>query len=76
MTRVVVRLLPEPGSRETALLAVGDFARVARLLGYLNGAYGGTLSAYEVMWQDFYALMSGVTGAAPLPPTHEYYVLI
>ena len=76
VTRVVVRLLPEPGSRETALLAVGDFARVARLLGYLNGAYGGTLSAYEVMWQDFYALMSGVTGAAPLPPTHEYYVLI
>jgi len=75
VTQVVVRLLPQPESRETALVGIGDFDRVSRFLGYMNGACGGTLSAYEVMWQDFYSYMTS-TGSAPLSPDFAYYVLI
>jgi FAD/FMN-containing dehydrogenase len=75
VTRVVVRLLPQPESRETALVGIGDFDRVSRFLSYVNGACGGTLSAYEVMWQDFYSFMTSA-GSAPLSPEFAYYVLI
>ena len=55
VTRVVVRLLPQPGSRETALLAVGDFdsgrpiarvfeRRIRRYAECLRGHVAGFLS--------------------------------
>jgi FAD/FMN-containing dehydrogenase len=75
VTRVVARLLPQPESRETALVGLGDFDQVSRFLGYMNGACGGTLSAYEVMWQDFYSFMTSA-GSVPLSPDFAYYVLI
>jgi len=75
VTRVIVRLLPEPGSRETALVASGDFDRVTQFLGYLTGACGGTLSAYEVMWRDFFSFMTEKC-SAPLPADFAYYVLV
>ena len=75
VTRVVVRLVPRPKSRETALIGVGDFGRVCRLLGFLGGACGGTLSAYEVMWRDYYSFISA-DRAAPLPADFPYYVLV
>jgi len=75
VTRVVVRLLAQPASRETALVAIGDFDRVCRFLGYLNGACSGALSAYEVMWRDYYAFITA-TRSAPLPPDFAFYALI
>jgi len=75
VTRVIVRLSAQPASREIALVGIDDFDRVTRLLGYLNGACGNTLSAYEVMWHDYYSFMT-VTRPAPLPPDSAYYVLV
>ncbi len=75
VTRVVVRLVAQPRSRETALVAIDDFARVCEFLGYLNDTCGNTLSAYEVLWHDYYAFITA-SRQAPLPPGSQYYVLV
>ncbi len=54
ITRVVLRLRPTPSSQNTALLAVDDFPAVIKLLHWLDARTAGTLSAFEVMWPDFY----------------------
>lgn len=78
ITRLVLRLVPKPTSRQTALVALGDFTRMARLLNFAAAALGGTLSAFEAMWRSYYEFNTGPgTGRAPpLPPDSPYYVLI
>jgi FAD/FMN-containing dehydrogenase len=57
---------------------VEAFADLPRLLRRLERAFGGTLSAFEVMWSDFYQLVTTppAKGQAPIPHGHAYYVLI
>ena len=78
ITRLVLRLAPRPASRQTALVALPDFASMARLLSIIDSALGGTLSAFEAMWQDFYRFMtaSGTGRAAPVGKDYPYYVLL
>lgn len=78
ITRVVLRLYPAPRSTCTAFVAVPDYARVVSLLRHAQAALGGTLSAYEMMWPDFYTLMTThVPGMPrPLPLGSPAYVLI
>jgi FAD/FMN-containing dehydrogenase len=44
----------------------------------MDGALGGALSAFEVMWNEFYRLVTTppAKGAAPISQDHAYYVLI
>jgi FAD/FMN-containing dehydrogenase len=78
ITRVVLRLHPRPRSQSTAFCAVDDFEQVLALLRHAREWLGSTLSAFEVMWADFYELMTGpATGITPpLPPGAGAYVLI
>ncbi|MGZ5935189.1 MAG: FAD-binding oxidoreductase, partial [Rhizomicrobium sp.] len=78
VTRAVLRLRPKPVSQNMALLAVDEFAHLPRILRNLERGFGGTLSAFEVMWEDFYKLVTTppAKGRAPLPHGHAYYVLI
>lgn len=78
VTRAVVRLRPAPTSQDTAYVAVDQFDALPRLLRHMEAALGGTLSAFEVMWEDFYKLVTRppATGKPPLPDGHPYYVLI
>ncbi len=78
VTRVVVRLHPQPRSQCTAFCAAEDFDRVLALLRHAREWLGSSLSAFEVMWPDFYDLMTGPgTGiAAPVPNGAGAYVLI
>lgn len=78
VTRAVLRLRPLPRSRNTALVAVRQFADVGRLLQVVDASLGGTLSAFEVMWNDFYALITGRNErhGQPLAATHAFYVLL
>jgi FAD/FMN-containing dehydrogenase len=76
VTRVVVKLYPQTSSRQTALLAVDDFEFVVHLLQSMRSGLAGTLSAFEVMWNNYYRDVTGDAGhAAPLPRDHAYYVL-
>jgi FAD/FMN-containing dehydrogenase len=78
VTRAVLRLRPAPGSQSTALVAVPDFAALARLLRHAEARLGGALSAFEVMWPEFYDLVTTppAHGTRILPDGHAFYVLI
>jgi FAD/FMN-containing dehydrogenase len=73
ITRLMLRLRPAWKSQNTALLACRDFAAVIAVLHSLDDALGGTLSAYEVMWQNFYELVADQR--PPLATGYPYYVL-
>ncbi len=78
VTRVVLRLWPAPRSHDAALLAVPDLAGVTRLLAAVDAGLGGCLSAFEVMWQEFYELVTTppAKGRPVLPQGSPYYVLV
>tara|TARA_R110002110_G_scaffold56761_4_gene160971 strand:- start:622 stop:2028 length:1407 start_codon:yes stop_codon:yes gene_type:complete len=78
VTRAVLRLRPKPMSQDTAFVAVDGFDELPKFLRHMERALGGTLSAFEVMWADFYKLVTSepAKGKAPLPDGHPYYVLI
>ena len=78
VTRAVLRLRPKPVSQDTTFVAVEKFDNLPKLLRHMERALGGTLSAYEVMWEDFYKLVTTepAKGRAPIAHGHPYYVLI
>ncbi len=78
VTRAVLRLRPMPRSRHTAMLALDDYQHVQELLALLDAELGGTLSGFEVMWNDFYRfIIDGPSGhRPPLGVEHGYYVLV
>lgn len=77
VTRAVLRLRQAPISQCTALIACPDFDSVTRLLGALEKGLGGMLSTFEVMWPEFYALVTTAParGRPPLAQDHPLYVL-
>jgi FAD/FMN-containing dehydrogenase len=78
VTRAVLRLRPRPASQATALLAVDRFDALAPLLRALESELAGSLSAFEVMWPEFYDLVTTppAAGRPVLPAGHAYYVLV
>jgi len=75
VTRVVLRLERAPRSHDTALVAVDSFEKLTELLSFVEKELGPQLSAFEVMWREFYE----VTTDPPVPPVPQgwdYYVLI
>jgi FAD/FMN-containing dehydrogenase len=77
ITRLVVKLFPRPKTCCSALVALEDFDRVTALLRCARSDLADTLSAFEVMWGNYF---SGVTGEqghrAPLSRDHAYYVML
>ena len=78
VTRAVLRLHEAPRSIETAILAVSSWEAVMTLLRQFDGALAGRLVAFEVMWQNFYALNTGPDSEInpPLSEPAPYYVLM
>jgi FAD/FMN-containing dehydrogenase len=77
VTGVVLRLFPKPQSANTGICAVDDYAGVLELLKRVRRGFGALLSAYEVMWPDFYQLGTVALGRKPpLELGHGVYVLI
>jgi FAD/FMN-containing dehydrogenase len=78
VTRAVLRLRPKPGSTAVALAAVDSFSALPRLLRRVERGLSGGLSAFEVMWEHFYQLVTSppAKGRAPISYGHPYYVLI
>ena len=77
VTKVVLRLFPQPTSRQTALVATNEFESVIALLHGLQNDLAGTLSAYEVMWGDYYQAVTEEGGhRAPLSRDYRYYAVV
>jgi len=78
VTRADLRLVARPRSYGTAFVACPDFNSVVRLLGVLDRGLGGQLSAFEVMWPEFYELTTTAPAinTAILPHGYGMYVLV
>ena len=77
VTRVVIKLFPLPTSRQTALLATASFDSVVNILKTMQSDLAGTLSAYEVMWNNYFSVVT-VEGAhrSPMSRDFPYYLLV
>ena len=78
VTKAVLRLRELPKTQETAIVAADGFAKMPQILKHMDAHLGGTLSAFEVMWNDFYRLVTTPPAKQrpPLSQEHPIYVLI
>ncbi len=78
ITRAVLRLRPALRSRNTAFVAVDDYANVPVLLKHLGSSLGGSLTAFEVLWEDFYdtVVVERDRHPPPVEAGYPWYVLI
>ena len=77
ITRIVLRLHPQPGCTMSALCALPDYASVVRLLGTARRGLGPLLSAFEVMWPDYWQVVTERVGVRPpVSGGHGLYVLV
>ena len=77
ITRLVLRCYPKPRGVCTGLCAVNDYQGVLDLLAAARSGLGSTLSAFEMMWPEFYHLGTQALGRrSPLEPKYGCYVLV
>ena len=78
ITRAVLRCREEVLQAPTCLVSVNSFDGVVNLLKHVDRGLSGHLSAFEVMWQNFYQLVTSppANNQQPLPADAPYYVLI
>jgi FAD/FMN-containing dehydrogenase len=77
VTRAVLRLQPLPRSRQTVLASFESFAAVTATLAYMQSRSGGALSSFEVMWRDYYLMVTAPgRNTPPLSQEHPFFTLI
>ena len=78
VTRAVLRLREAPRSNQTALVSCESLSAVIGLLRRCDAGLGGAMSSFEVMWNDFYRLVTTppAVNRPLLDPTHPYYVIV
>ncbi len=78
ITRLVLRLREQPSARNMALVGLESFDNVVAFLKHMDHALGGTLSAFEAMWQEFYQLVTTppAKGKPPIAQDYPFYVLV
>ena len=75
VSRAVLKLVPAPESQNVAFVAVESNDQLLRLLAAARRLH--TISAFEVMWPDYYDLVAtSDIGRRPLETGHAAYVLI
>lgn len=77
ITRAVLRLREQPTRRATGLAALPSFTALSKFLRHLDSELGGALSAFEVMWHNYYELVTTAPAknSAPFSTDYPYYVL-
>lgn len=78
ITRLVLRLREKPLSTNMAFVALDSFEAVTKFLKHMDRSLGGSLSAFEIMWQSFYQLVTTAPakGQPPLLQDYPFYVLV
>ena len=75
VTRAVLRLAPKPTTQSVCFMSIESYDKVVSLL--RRAKQLPTLSAFEVMWQDYYSQVAASgTGRNPLPAEQPFYVLV
>ena len=77
VTAVVLRLFPKARSVCTGICALDDYDGILELLKRARLGFGAQLTAFEVMWPDFYELATvGLGRKSPLALGAGAYVLL
>jgi FAD/FMN-containing dehydrogenase len=78
ITRLVLRLREKPGSTNAAFVGLESFDQMTAFLRHMDRSLGGTLAAFEVMWQSFYRLVTTppAKGKPPIGQDYPFYVLV
>jgi FAD/FMN-containing dehydrogenase len=78
ITRIVLRLREAQGPAHTALIGCRQFAHLLAMLRLFDQALHGQLSAFEVMWQDYFelAVAGSPSKQSPLKARYPFYVLV
>ena len=78
VTRAVLRLREKPADQATLFVATDEFSKLQLFLKHMDSALGGSLSAFEVMWNEYYTLVTTepATNQAPISGDYPYYVLV
>ena len=78
VTRAVLRCRARVNDQPTMLVGVESFEQLAEFLRHVDEGFRGNLSAFEVMWQNFYTLVSSPPAkhSPPLSQDYPYYVLV
>ncbi|MCY4277568.1 MAG: FAD-binding oxidoreductase [Gammaproteobacteria bacterium] len=78
ITRAVLRLREKPKSEVTAFVATDEFEKLQQLLKRMDSGLSGRLTAFEVMWNNFYRIVTTAPAkqTPPLAQDYPYYVLI
>jgi len=78
VTRAVLILQPKPSSRDTALVTVEGFAGVIDLLTLCRRKLGARLTSFEVMWRDYFDVVTGTLriGRNPFQTPKSHLILV
>jgi len=78
ITKAVLKLEDLPKTRNTAFVAVNSFDKAYELLQLSKKHLKNNLTSFELLWQDYYRLMTSPPSpyAPPLPQTYPFYILM
>ncbi|WP_368922450.1 FAD-binding oxidoreductase [Comamonas aquatica] len=77
ITRVLLRLRPLPQTKATALVALPGFDQALAVLQRMQGRFGNSVAAFELMWDNFVqASVQWQQLQAPLAERHPLLALI
>ena len=78
ITRAVLKLEESPTTTHTAYVALQSYQQVVEFLRFSSKQLAGTLSTFELIWQDYYRLMTTPPSLyrPPLPQDYDFYVLM
>ena len=75
VTRAVLRLVPAPTTQKVAFISVASYQHVLELLRLARRMQ--QLSAFEVMWRDYYAVIASHDATRrPINDDQPFYILI
>jgi FAD/FMN-containing dehydrogenase len=78
ITKAVLKLEDLPKSKNTAFVALESFEKANQLLQYSKKHLNNNLTSFELLWQDYYRLMTSAPSpfSPPIPQTFPFYVLM
>jgi len=78
ITRAILKIQDLPKTRNTAFIALESFEKTNELLQKAKKHLKNDLTSFELLWQDYYSLMTSPPSpySPPLPQTYLFYVLM
>lgn len=78
ITQLVLKLHPKANDTVVALCAANSFEALSGLLSHLRRTAKGSMSAFEVMWEDYFSAVTQTphTARATFQETYPFYAMI